>query len=203
MKLIQIITLLFLCTSCAIEDDYVPLNIEPIFVDNPETTIKIDIIYVLPSGNNNKSMYHLNENDFVDNLNGGFFHRYDIGLELGQIRTITNDELYDLRDNRDAETSTFLKETQDSYKKDRVNVYIIKRANTIALAGIGNDKRALITDEFLYETTAPHEIGHALGLFHTAEEGNIMSQINPHKRTFFSDTQVLKMKNHIHKTKEQ
>ncbi len=202
MKFIKLLFAMSLCISCAIEDDYVPLDIDPIFVDNPEVSIKMDIIYVLSSENTNKAMYNLDEEDFVDNLNGSFFHRYNIGFEIGEIRTLINDELYDLRDNRDSETSTFLKETQNSYKKDRVNIYIIKRDHTIAIAGIGNSNRALITDKFLYETTAPHEIGHALGLFHTQEEGNIMSQVNPHKRTFFSDHQVSTMKNIIQKIKQ-
>ena len=187
----------FLFTSCAVEDDYVPLSIDPIFVDNPQQTIKVDIIYVLPTGSSNQSLYNLDESDFIKNLNGSFFHRYNIGLVLGEIKTMVNSQLYDLRDNRGSEASTFLMETKESYKKNRLNIYVIKRAHTIAIAGIGKDRRALITDEFLHTTTAPHEIGHALGLFHSHEEENLMSLIRPHLRRNFTNTQVAKMKEHI------
>ena len=197
MKFLKIFALLLFITSCAAEDDYVPVYIEPVYVDHPESSIKVDITYILPSDTSSKSIYNLNEKEFIDKLNGHFFNRYNIGLELGNSKTMVNPELYDLTDNRNEETTTFMRETENSYIKNRVNVYIIKRANTIAIAGIGNDNRALITDEFVYTTTAAHEIGHALGLFHTSEEGNLMSQINPHLRTFFSDIQVLKMKNRI------
>lgn len=193
----MVLACLFIC--CTTEDDQTSLNAEPIFIKSPERIIKIDIIYVLDSAKMDPLIYNLNEIDFINYLNGQFFHRYDIGFILGETKTLISKELYDLRDNRGSEASTFFMETQKSYKKDRVNIYIIKRENTIGIAGLGKNQRALITDEFLYKTTSPHEIGHALGLFHCAEEGNIMCQINPHLRKTFMNTQVEKMKKCIDK----
>ncbi len=189
---------LFICCTAA-DDDQIPLNPKLIFIDNPEKTIKIDIIYVLPSTQINQSIYNLNEMDLINHLNGRFFHRYNIGFILGETRTLINKELYDLRDNRGSEASVFFMETKESYKKDRVNMYIIKRDHTIGIAGLGRNQRALITDKFLYKTTCPHEIGHALGLFHHADENNIMCQINSHSRIIFLDSQVKKMKESIQK----
>ncbi|WP_299433689.1 hypothetical protein [uncultured Aquimarina sp.] len=200
MKNITAILLtLTLFASCTYEDDSAPLHIEQIFVDNPDETIILDIIYVLPSKSTNKSIYSLNESDFIKNLNGSYFNRYNIGLKLGQVKTMINDELYDLRDNRNSESRVFLQETQEHYNQKRLTAYIIKRANTIAIAGIGKDQRILITDEFLNQSTVPHEIGHALGLFHFEEEGNLMSLIRPYLRKEFTDAQVSRMKERINK----
>jgi len=115
-------------------------------------------------------------------------------LELGVVKTLINDELYDLRDNRGEETAVFLSETQNQFDENRISLFVVKRANTIAIAGMGKDQRVLVTDEFLYTSTTPHEIGHALGLFHTSEEGNIMSRIRPYARKEFTDNQVYTMK---------
>lgn len=199
MKLIYLLSILLVISSCATEeDDYAPLQINQVLKENPEKVLKIDIIYVLPSGaTESRKYYKLNAEDFIKNINGSFFNRYDIGFELGEISYINNNELYDLKDNRNEETSVFLRETQASFKKDRLNVYIMKRSNTIALAGIGKDCRVLVTDEHLYKTVTPHEIGHALGLFHHHEEGNIMSEIRPDLRREFTYEQVGTMKSRI------
>ncbi len=199
MKFLRILFVLSIFISCTAEDDYVPFQVEQIFSDDLDKTIKVDIIYVQTSDKNNKSSYSLDETHFINNLNGSFFHRYGIGLEKGDIKTIINDELHDLKDNRGEESSIFLQQTQESYKKDRVSIYIIERSNTVAIAGIGRDQRALITDEFLYTSTAPHEIGHALGLFHYPEEGNIMSEVRPHMRKDFTDAQVDRLKETLEK----
>ncbi|MBW1296497.1 matrixin family metalloprotease [Aquimarina litoralis] len=199
MRFLRILVVLSIFASCTTEDDYVPYQVEQVFSDNLEKTIKVDIIYVQPSNKASKVSYGLNETHFIDNLNGSFFHRYGIGLEMGDIKTLNNDELYDLKDNRGQEASVFLQQTQDSYREDRISVYVMKRSNTIAIAGIGKDKRALITDEFLYTSTAPHEIGHALGLHHYHEEGNIMSQIRPYLRKDFTDEQIAVLKETLEK----
>jgi len=197
--IIAILLTLVLFTSCTYEDDSAPISIEQIFVDNPEKTIILDIVYVLPNNSTNKSMYNLNESEFINNINGSYFHRYNIGIKLGQVKTMVNGELYDLRDNRNSESSVFLRETQDHYNKKRLTAYIIKRANTVAIAGIGKDQRILITDDFLNQSTVPHEIGHALGLFHYEEQGNLMSLIRPYLRREFTDVQINRMKERITK----
>ncbi|SEK51081.1 Matrixin [Aquimarina amphilecti] len=203
MKLLKLLFVLSIFVSCAAEDDSASYQIEQIFSDNLEKTIKVDIIYVQPSGVSGKSSYNLNESDFIANLNGSFFHRYGIGLEKGDVKTLNSDELYDLKDNRGRESSIFLQETQDFYREDRINVFVMKRSNTVAIAGIGKDKRALITDEFLFTSTAPHEIGHALGLFHYPEEGNIMSQIRPYLRAEFTSVQIDRLKKALDKIEEE
>jgi len=149
---------------------------------------------VQPTAIAQRSSYGLNEIEFIEFLNGSYFHRYGIGMELGVVRTLINDQLYDLRDNRGEETAVFLSETQDQFDENRISVFVVKRSNTVAIAGMGKDQRVLVTDEFLYTSTTPHEIGHALGLFHTSEEGNIMSRIRPYARKEFTDNQVYTMK---------
>ncbi|WP_299241515.1 matrixin family metalloprotease [uncultured Aquimarina sp.] len=202
MKLV-VATLSFLfLISCAVEDNYVQFQIEQVFSDNLEQTIKVDIIYVQSSVASSQSSYNLDETAFIQNLNGSFFHRYGIGLEIGDIQTLINDELYDLRDNSGEESRVFLAQTQDLYNKNRMNIYIMKRSHTDAIAGIGKNQRALITDEFLFTATAPHEIGHALGLFHSTIEGNVMSKIRPHMRKDFTNAQVDQMKNAMKKIEE-
>jgi len=199
MRLLKILCIVSIITSCATEDDYVPYEVEQVFLENLEQKIKVDIIYIQPSGNNNQTKYNLDETHFINTLNGSFFHRYGIGLEKGDSRTMIDDELYDLRDNRGEESSVFLRQTENNHNQDRISVYVMKRAHTIAIAGIGKDQRALITDEFLYTSTTPHEIGHALGLHHYPEEGNIMSQIRPYLRKEFSDTQIDRLKEKLKK----
>lgn len=202
MKFLRVLLVLSIFASCATEDDYVPYEIEQVFSENLDKVIEVDIIYVQPSNKSSKVSYGLNENHFITNLNGSFFHRYGIGLEMGEVKTLYNDELYDLKDNRGEESRVFLRETQDFYNTNRINIYVMKRSNTVAIAGIGKDKRALITDEFLYTSTAPHEIGHALGLHHYPEEGNIMSQIRPYLRKDFTNAQVDTLKETLDKISE-
>jgi len=189
---------LVLLISCTQEEEAIFSYTKQVVTDVPEQIIKVDIIYVLSSETQNKSsVYTLHEKKFIDHLNDTFFHKYNIGMELGEISEITNPELYDLRDNKNLEAFTFLSETQESYKKDRINMYIIKKSNTVAIAGMGRDQRVLITDDFLFTSTVPHEIGHALGLYHVAEEGNIMSEMQPYLRKYFTDTQVNQIKNNM------
>ncbi len=202
MKILKILFLVATFISCTAEDDYVPNEIEQVFSDNLEKTIKVDIIHVEPSDKAHKSSYNLDEAHFIHNLNGNFFHRYGIGLEKGEVRTLYNDELYDLKDNTGREATVFLQQTKNFYRKDRINIFIIKRCNTIAIAGIGKNQRALITDEFLDTSTSPHEIGHALGLFHHPNEGNIMSSISPHMRREFTNDQIQKLKKTITRIKK-
>ncbi|MFD2562399.1 matrixin family metalloprotease [Aquimarina rubra] len=194
MKSVVATLTFLLLISCTIENDNVPLGFDQVYSDDPEQTMMIDIIYVQPTSVSQQSSYNLDESDFIKNLNGSFFHRYGIGLEKGDIKTLINDELYDLRDNRGEESRIFLMQTQNSYNPNRVSLYIIKRAHTVNIAGIGKNQRALITDEFLYTPTAPHEIGHALGLLHSTIEGNVMSKIRPHLRREFTNAQVDQMK---------
>jgi hypothetical protein len=196
MKTLQKIILAFIFASCS-TDDYTPLNIEPLLIENPDKTVLVDIIYVLPSHQSNKSIYQLDEANYIKNLNGYYFHRHNIGLVLGESRSIVNNELYDLKDNRGSEDHVFMKETQKSFKSDRLNIYIIKRSNTIAIAGMGRSLRVLVTDEFINESTSPHEIGHALGLGHNDIKGNIMCRTNPHLRKEFNQEQVDILKQNI------
>ncbi|SEL66329.1 hypothetical protein SAMN04487910_2957 [Aquimarina amphilecti] len=196
-KLLPIILILLTTYSCSVEDDSAPLFIEPIFVDNPTAKLLVDIIYVVPSENHDKSMYQLDEAKYLEFLNGCFFNRNDIGIEMGESRVVINSELYDLKDNRGNESAVFSRETQDSYKQDRLNIYVIPRTNTIAIAGIGLRQRALITDEFLFQSTSPHEIGHALGLFHCDVEGNIMTRVRPYLRKDFDGNQINTMRERI------
>lgn len=190
MKYLSIVLLLLITSSCSVEDDSAPLFIEPIFMDNPTAKLLVDIIYVLPSEDYEKSIYQLDESKYLEFLNGNYFNRNNIGIEMGESRVIINSELYNLKDNRGAEPSVFSTETENSYREDRLNIYIIPRANTVAIAGIGLRQRALVTDEFLFTSTSPHEIGHALGLFHCGAEGNIMCQIKPYLRKEFDMDQV-------------
>ncbi|KZS42871.1 hypothetical protein AWE51_16005 [Aquimarina aggregata] len=187
---LTLVLLLFFFTSCYVSDDFIETEIEQVFIDNPKNVMTIDIIYVLPSENQNANTYRVNPADYLNKLNGSYFNRYDIGFKLGEVRTLINDELYDLTDNVGSETSTFFKETQESFRTDRMNIYIIKRSNTIAVAGIGKNRRVLITDEFLNKCTSAHEIGHALGLYHTEEKGNIMCKNKSTPRKEFTTQQL-------------
>ncbi|WP_299434713.1 hypothetical protein [uncultured Aquimarina sp.] len=190
MKYLIPIFLVLLLPSCSVEDDSAPLFIEPIYMNNPTAKLLVDIIYVLPNENYDKSMYNLNESKYIDFLNGCFFNRHDIGIIMGESKTLINAELYNLKDNRNDESVIFNTETLNSYAIDRLSIYIIPRSNTIAIAGIGLRQRALITDEFLFRSTSPHEIGHALGLPHLELEGNIMCQIKPYLRKDFNNYQA-------------
>lgn len=185
-----------LLLSCSTGDDLDAVGIEPEF-SAPEKIVKVNIIYVESSETLDKSSYTLNEAEFINYLNGEYFHRFGIGLELGESKSLVNEELYDLRDNEGSEPSTFLMQSRESYDKSKVNIYIVKRCNILGIAGIGRDQRVLITDENLFTSTAPHEIGHALGLFHSHEAENIMNTVNKDSRHNFNETQEKKIKKRI------
>ncbi len=195
--LLFIFTFFFLSCEKPEEDD--TLEMEQIFVENPERIIKVNIFYIESQKSSKQSSYSLDEADYIDYLNGYYFHRLGIGLELEKSSSIVNDDLYDLRDNRGGEPSTFLMQSKKTYDKNKLNIYIIKRSNIYGIAGIGRDKRVLITDHHLYTSSSPHEIGHALGLFHNDEDGNIMNcgVVNKDERRFFNNTQQEKMKKQI------
>lgn len=185
-----------LLLSCSAGDDLDSVGVEPGFA-TPEKIIKVNIIYVESSETLNKSSYTLDEVEFINYLNGEYFHKFGIGLELGESKSLVNEELYDLRDNEGSEPSTFLMQSQESYDKSKVNIYIVKRCNILGIAGIGRDQRVLITDENLFTSTAPHEIGHALGLFHSRESENIMNTVDKDSRHNFNEDQETKIKKRI------
>lgn len=185
-----------LLLSCSAGDEDDSIGIESEF-PAIEKIVKINIIYVESSETLDKSSYSLNETEFINYLNKKYFNRFGIGLELGESKSLVNEELYDLRDNEGSEPSTFLMQSRESYDKSKVNIYIVKRCNIRAIAGIGRDQRVLITDENLFTSTTPHEIGHALGLFHTHEAGNIMNTVGKDSRHNFNKDQEKKIKKRI------
>ncbi|WP_103069898.1 matrixin family metalloprotease [Aquimarina sediminis] len=195
--LVLLLFSMFIFSSCEKDTDHSPNYMEKIFVENPERIIKVNIIYVEAEESSNRSSYSLDEKEYLDYLNGYYFHRMGIGLELDNSKTLVNEELYDLRDNVGSEPSTFFMQSQESFDKDRLNIYIIKRSNIRAIAGMGRNQRVLLTDEHLYTSTSPHEIGHALGLFHTHESGNIMSTTERDLRQSFNKEQEEKIKKRI------
>ena len=197
MKNLILLLVALVLFSCAPEDDFVPPSIEQVFTENFEREIIVDIKYVISKEVNSKNIYSLDENKFITNLNGSYFHRYGINLRLGNSETWLNDELFDLTDNRGEEIKILKNETKDSYNKKRLTIYIVLRSNTIAINGAAVSQRALITYEKLFESTAPHEIGHALGLEHKSTDDNIMSEINPHLRSEFDTNQVNVLKTTI------
>ena len=204
MKKLLLLISIFLFLSCTKDDAYGSEIMEEIFVENPERIVKVNIFYVLADESSSKSEYNLNEQEYLDYLNGYYFHRYGIGLELGESKELVNEELYDLRDNKGSEPSTFFMQCRESYSKDRINIYIIKRSNIVGIAGIGRAQRVLITDENLFTSTSPHEIGHSLGLFHHDEQKNIMSTtLDKHSRQFFNPEQEGIIKKRIDQIKNR
>ncbi|UZO82586.1 matrixin family metalloprotease [Aquimarina sp. ERC-38] len=197
MKLFTILLIVLLFVACAPEDDYVPTQIEPVFTTNYDREIIVDIKFVISDDFNSSSLYDVNEKNLIENLNGSYFHRNNINLKLGEVGTFLNNELFDLKDDRGREKEVLKYVTVNSYNNERLTIYIIKRSNTIALGGVAISQRALITEEKLFESTTPHEIGHALGLEHTRTEHNIMSEYNPNLRTEFDPFQVAIMKRTI------
>lgn len=188
-----LISLVLLLPSCSVEDDHAPLSITPIYMDNPTAKLTVDLIYVVPNEDYDKTMYNVDETKYFELLNGCFFNRYDIGIIKGESKTLINEELYDLRDDHYNEIEVFRQESENEYNPNRLKVFIIPRSNIYAIKGMGLPKRVLIADEDLMTTTSPHEIGHSLGLFHNVKQGNIMSRSNPHLRKEFDDFQVDKM----------
>ena len=198
MKPILLFLFAFFFLSCEAPEEDDTFEIEQIFVENPERIIKVNIFYIESQKSSKKSSYSLDEADYINYLNGYYFHRLGIGLELDQSRSIVNDDLYDLRDNQGGEPSMFLMQSKRTYNKNMLNIYIIKRSNIYGIAGIGRDKRVLITDQHLYTSSSPHEIGHALGLFHNEEHGNIMNcGVNKNERRYFNKIQEDTMKKQI------
>lgn len=192
-----IFTLLFL--SCANDDanDFEPL--EQISAKDISRIVKVNIFYV-KSKTSPKSEYNIDEIKYLEYLNTTYFYRYGIGLELSKSDVLINDELYDLRDNVGNESSTFLMNCRASHDRNKINIYIIKSSNVIGISGIGRGLRVLLTDKSLFTSTSPHEIGHALGLFHTEETTNIMSQtLDKHLRMFFNEEQEETLKKNIDK----
>jgi hypothetical protein len=185
-----------LLLSCGYSDDFDNEEIDRNF-SAPDKIIKVNIIYVESLETLGKSSYTLDEVEFINYLNEGYFHRFGIGLELSESKSLINEELYDLRDNTGSEPSTFLMQSRKSYDKSKVNIYIVKRSNIFGIAGIGRDQRVLITDENLFTSTAPHEIGHALGLFHSHEPENIMNTVGKNLRHHFNENQEMKIKKRI------
>lgn len=193
--IIFLLSILFL-SSCATEDDFVPLSIEPVYSESLDVELEIDIIYV-KDPNFNEVLSKFNEQHFVEDLNGKYFHRNGIGFKLGKIDVVENEELFDLKDNRGEEQEVFLNETERYTALDRITVFVIKRSNIYGIGGMGYGQRVLLTDEHIFKSTSPHEIGHALGLGHTVEEGNIMCTVKPHLRKEFTSQQINAMKQKI------
>lgn len=198
--LVLFLVSIFVFPSCESDNDndHGPEYMEKIFIENPARVIKVNIIYVESTESSKlSSSYNLDEKDFMDYLNGYYFHRLGIGLELESSKSMINEELYDLRDNVGSEPSTFFMQSQESFDTDKLNIYIIKRSNIRGIAGMGRNQRILLTDENLYTSTSPHEIGHALGLFHTHESGNIMNTEEKDLRQTFNKEQEEKIKKRI------
>lgn len=116
MKYFSPLLLLILFVSCLLESENVLVLSEYIFVDYPDRTIKIDILCAPTSDNSNKRTYNFDKDSFIENLNGCYFHRNNIGLIEGKFRTIINDELYDLKDDKGGEASIFLMESKKRIK---------------------------------------------------------------------------------------
>ena len=192
---ILLLSILFL-SSCATEDDFVELSIEPVYAENLDVELKVDIVYV-KDPNFDEVLPKFNEQRFIDDLNGKYFHRNGIGFTLGKVDILEHQELYDFKDNRGNEQETFLNETEAYTNSDRITIFIIKRSNIYGISGIGYGQRVLLTDEHVFESTSPHEIGHSLGLGHTVEEGNIMCTVKPHLRKEFTSQQSNAMKQKI------
>ncbi|MCK8521343.1 hypothetical protein M0D21_07185 [Aquimarina sp. D1M17] len=197
MRYLILILSVLLLPSCSVEDDFAPLSIEPIYMDNTAANVLVDIIYVLPNEDYDKTFYNLNEAKYIDFLNGCFFNRHDIGITMGESKTIINPELFNLKDNQHQEPQVFSSETENLYKTDRLSIFIIPRSNTYGIAGLGLPHRLLITDEFLFTTTSPHEVGHSLGLTHKEIEGNIMCRKKPYLRKEFDEDQAYTMREKI------
>ncbi|MFC5045497.1 matrixin family metalloprotease [Aquimarina hainanensis] len=196
MKTLSLIFIGILLLSCSKGEENVSTT-ELIQMENIENKLIVDIIYVLPSGGfYTNAMYKLDEVQFLNYLNEGYFHKYNIELIQGESRDFINDELFNLRDNRYKETEVFLDQTASFHKKGKLSIFIIKRDNILAIAGIGGEDRVLITDKFLYTNTTAHEIGHALGLSHVSEIDNIMST-KKNERRFFKDIQLELLKGRI------
>ncbi len=198
MKQVVISMAILLFCACSIDEEQDDIYFEKIFVENPERMIKVNIFYVENDASLDESSYDVNEQNLMDYLNGYYFHRLGIDLTLHESKSLVNKELYDLNDNLGAEASTFLLETRKSYEEDKINIYIIKKSNITGALGMGRDKRVLLTEESLFSSTSPHEIGHALGLYHTEEKTNIMSTtLDKKARKYFNLEQEEKLEQQI------
>jgi len=199
MKQLLLFIFILLFLSCANDDDYYFDPIVQISAKDISRIVKVNIFYV-KSKTSPKSKYNLDEIKYLEYLNTTYFYKYDIRLELSNTDVLINDELYDLRDNMGNEPSIFLSNSRASHDKNKINIYIIKSRNIIGVSGIGRGLRVLLTDKSLFTSTSPHEIGHALGLFHTKETTNIMSQTpDKHLRMFFNKEQEETLKKNIDK----
>ena len=194
MKRITIIFAIFssltLLISCTPEDDIPSVNLEKVFTKTPENSIQVDLVYITSGEEKELTTYKLDFEAYLNDLNGYYFHRNKIDLKKGEIRELQSKELYDLRDNRGHEATVLEEETKNDYNPNHITIYVMKRSNIYAKAGVSIKHRALITDEFLHTSTSPHELGHVLGLTHSHEEGNIMNMTYPELRTEFTMDQV-------------
>lgn len=124
--------------------------------------------HVVRNSNGSNAFTNPNTDNVINNYLNPYFESHYIKFNNLGVNFINNSNYLSLNTEQSFEDIG-----DEHFNENAINIYITETLNAgqwsgVVIGGLPN-KRMFVDIDNLYETTTPHEMGHALGLFHTHE----------------------------------